>query len=478
MLGLLWSGAVRAQSLEFGSEEQAYLASKGELMMCVDPDWMPYERINDQGVHEGIAADYMRLVAERIGIPIQLVPSASWAETMAFARARKCDIISMARKTQERLAHFDFTQPYLSYPFVIATQIDQGFIENFDAASDQSFAAVKGYAVTEYLKNRYPDTPLVEVQDIDEGIHLVRENMVFGYIDSALALGYKIKERGTLDIKVSGQLDFSSSPAIAVRNDEPVLVGILDQALASISSEERQTLYNEWVSIRFEQGTDYTLLVQMSIAAGLIVFVTMFWNHRLIRANRKTRHALAQLHEAQRLLEEQNFQLQRLATIDPLTGLQNRLKINESIEHELQRFRRFHKPFSVIMLDLDDFKKVNDEHGHQAGDDVLIEFSGLLSTLTRSIDLIGRWGGEEFIIICPDTTLSGATCLAEKIRQQIEAHRFMSIGQKTCSMGVTVVKGDDTIQSLIGRADQALYQAKDKGRNRVQTASGPVDVSA
>ena len=166
-------------------------------------------------------------------------------------------------------------------------------------------------------------------------------------------------------------------------------------------------------------------------------------------------------------LEEKSRELEWLAITDRLTGLYNRAKIDETLEGELQRTARFQRPFGIILLDLDHFKGVNDTHGHQVGDQVLIEFAGLLKKHTRDTDAVGRWGGEEFLVICPETEELGVVKLAETLREAVERHAFPVVRSKTASFGVTAHQAGDNVANMIARADQALYDAKGAGRNRV-----------
>lgn len=161
-------------------------------------------------------------------------------------------------------------------------------------------------------------------------------------------------------------------------------------------------------------------------------------------------------------------ELERIAVTDRLTGLYNRLKLDEALENEFHRAQRSSHLFAVVILDLDFFKDVNDTYGHQLGDKVLIGVAEILQKQVREIDIVGRWGGEEFLIICPSTDLQGVLVVAEKIRSKIEKHTFPEVGTKTASFGVAVWCPDDTIETVIARADKALYKAKDKGRNRVE----------
>ena len=121
-----------------------------------------------------------------------------------------------------------------------------------------------------------------------------------------------------------------------------------------------------------------------------------------------------------------------------------------------------------MIIDVDYFKKVNDTYGHQVGDTTLIEVANILKTNIRESDTVGRWGGEEFVIICPHTNLEGIKIVANIIRGKIEKHQFPVVGNKTASFGITIYQDNDNLETIISRADEALYNAKNNGRNRVE----------
>ena len=160
--------------------------------------------------------------------------------------------------------------------------------------------------------------------------------------------------------------------------------------------------------------------------------------------------------------------IEAISETDVLTGLCNRVRLDVVLENELQRVKRSQSSFSVIMVDVDYFKAVNDQYGHLVGDSVLTELANLLKDNSRQVDTVGRWGGEEFMILCVDTKLNGAVELAEKLRQIICQHTFEHIGHKTASFGVSEATAEDGVDQVITRADNALYQAKALGRNRVE----------
>ncbi len=162
------------------------------------------------------------------------------------------------------------------------------------------------------------------------------------------------------------------------------------------------------------------------------------------------------------------IELEKLATLDKLTQTYNRIKFEEIIVREIERARRYNHSLSMIMFDIDHFKIVNDTYGHVIGDHVLKSVADIAKEKTRKTDYLIRWGGEEFMIISPDTELESAEELAERIRQMIEDFTFNKNGNVTVSFGVTQFTNDDTEDTFIKRADDALYKAKMKGRNRVE----------
>jgi diguanylate cyclase (GGDEF)-like protein len=157
-----------------------------------------------------------------------------------------------------------------------------------------------------------------------------------------------------------------------------------------------------------------------------------------------------------------------MAITDGLTGLSNRQEFNRLLDLEIERATRYETPLTLIMYDLDHFKRVNDSFGHDAGDSVLRTVAELSNQKLRSTDLHGRWGGEEFMIILPQSALEAAQDAAEKLRQTIANHTFANVGHVTASYGVVELAPQENSKSLAQRVDAALYRAKDRGRNRVE----------
>lgn len=208
-------------------------------------------------------------------------------------------------------------------------------------------------------------------------------------------------------------------------------------------------------------------MLQITLAIMLAGMVLAGWLSLRIAGG-----VLASLDAANTALRRQKEYAELLARTDALTGLANRRAFDEAAEREVQRAQRYNTPLALIMTDLDRFKTVNDRYGHHVGDQVLQHFAHILSDSVRNIDLVGRWGGEEFAILMPGTDLEEAVQAGERMRQAVLAAAPPFDDAEcayTASFGVAAFNNaTPTMVSLLGRADAALYRAKDRGRNRVE----------
>ena len=163
-------------------------------------------------------------------------------------------------------------------------------------------------------------------------------------------------------------------------------------------------------------------------------------------------------------------ELDLLASTDKLTGSWNRRRLEETVKNEMDRLKRYDHPLCMMMFDIDFFKKINDQYGHGTGDLVLIALAALIRESLRTSDSLTRWGGEEFVVLCPNTTLSTAALLAERLRNKIASESFPEVKHVTVSVGIAECVSGETFEQWFKRADEALYRAKSGGRNQVQVA--------
>ncbi|MEA3374362.1 MAG: GGDEF domain-containing protein [Campylobacterota bacterium] len=203
----------------------------------------------------------------------------------------------------------------------------------------------------------------------------------------------------------------------------------------------------------YELKYDFVLLRQTTVVFLLFLYLT-YHNEKVKKMVREK-------------LQEKNEQLEHLSRTDHLTNIANRMSLNEKLEYEYSRTQRNSEPLSLIMIDIDYFKKINDQYGHITGDVILKGVSKLLHESVREIDLIGRWGGEEFMIILPQTKINDTKVIAEKLRMKLNENDFGLNEPVTASFGVTQYKTGESLDMFVQRADNLLYTAKEEGRNRV-----------
>lgn len=197
----------------------------------------------------------------------------------------------------------------------------------------------------------------------------------------------------------------------------------------------------------------------------LLILAYIAYMYKMILNRIDLELELTRKQEAQYLQE-----LYNLSITDPLTGLHNRRRMNEALQEYIHNTQRYQDSFSLILFDIDDFKHVNDNYGHNVGDEVLIMIAKITKNSLRKTDFISRWGGEEFLILLPKTHLEEAANIAEKLRIEIENSIYFENKRVTCSFGVAQYKDGLENSAIVNQADEALYVAKKSGKNRIVKA--------
>ncbi len=279
------------QMIRLTLEEADYMNQSGPFRICVDPQWMPIEGLNQKGEYTGIGADLMALIGKRTGKDIEVVPTRTWSESLDFALKRKCDILPLVMETPGRKEYLNFSPPLLEFPLVIATRNDQPFVERMEQILDKKLAIIKSFSFVEILRQRHPQIHLIEVQNMEEGLQKVRSGEVFGILDMAATLNYEIAKMGLFDVKINGALSDYYSLCVAVRNDNPVLFNIIQKAVQSITEKERQEIYNHWITMQYERKFDYLLLWKIMAGVAIFLGALFYWNRRLAVLNRRIRKA-------------------------------------------------------------------------------------------------------------------------------------------------------------------------------------------
>lgn len=261
--------------------------------------------------------------------------------------------------------------------------------------------------------------------------------------------------------------------ALAATHDVDELLRVIVEAAVEGTGASGAVINAEGVSVRVGDPRDGGEMIELPLSIGgeslgsLFLTGTGFDDDQRRTAASLASHAAVALENARlhRIVERQ-------ALIDGLTGIANRRQLEDAFAHEIARADRLGSPLTLVLADLDDFKIVNDVHGHAVGDDVLREFASVLRATVREADLAGRWGGEEFVLLLPGTDATGGVHLAERVRASLNERSFSGRAGKvvevTCSFGVAQHRVSESDRQLFAAADRALYEAKRRGKNRVE----------
>jgi PAS domain S-box-containing protein len=559
-----------APAIELSEPEQQWLQAHPSIRLAVDIDWSPFEYVDDDSNYVGMAAEYINLVGQRLGIRFDIEKEKPWSEVVDAVKNRELDMFSCVVATTQRREYADFTRPYLSFPMVIVTSDQVAYVNGIRDLKNETVAVVRGYATQDLLEKDHPELDLYLADNVADALEKLSHGKVYAYIGNIATVSDVIRREGLTNIKISGETPYSYELSMAVRNDWPEFTPILQKALDSITEQERDQIYRKWIKLRYEHGFDYQLLWEILALVSLVIAVILFWNRRLLKEIARRKEAEKLVQDARQRLEQTNKQLvnyvdivdkyvitsstdvkgvitstsdafceisgysqeellgathrivrhedmpesiyeelwstissgktwegeiknkkknggyywvqayispnfdeqgnisgytaireditnkklaEALSVTDELTSLSNRRHFNNLFPQEIARAEREQKTFVLMIIDVDYFKSYNDNYGHQQGDNVLQQIARVLQdTLRRAGDFAFRIGGEEFAVIVTVENNADAVVIAENLRRSVHH----------CG-------GDQPAQTdLIYRlADDALYQAKEKGRNQV-----------
>lgn len=279
--------AAAGYALQLSPAEEAYLRSLGPVSVCVDPDWEPFERIDQDGAYVGIAADLIRLIGERAGVSFHVRPTRDWDESVALSKAGQCDILAFLNKTPLRDQWLLFTEPYFIDPNVIVTRAEHDYIPNLAAISDETMVLPKGTSVEERIRRDYPNVGLILVESEAEAFRLVENREADMTMRSLTMAAYTIKKEGWFNLKIAGEIPaYANRMRIGVTREKPVLRDILDKAVATLTPQEVNEIVSRHVSISVTTRIDYGLLFKVVFGFLAVVGMGLVWITVIRRKNR------------------------------------------------------------------------------------------------------------------------------------------------------------------------------------------------
>lgn len=565
--------------IELNNEEKKYLLDNQPIKICVNSHLLPFEKVSQDDQYTGIIADYYKILERDLSTNFELVKTNLKSEALGYIKDNKCDVISFTTKNRYLYNDLNLTSTIFKVPLVVTTKLEVPFVNKIEDLKDQKIAISNKSIHIDSFKNKYPNLNIVEVNNIKEGLNLLNEGKVYGYIDTLYSVVYKLQTEHYKNLKIAGKINDELEYTIGIKKDDEILLSIFEKLINNITIDEMKRLTEKWDSTIYEKSIDYTLLWQIFTPFILILIFGLFFYTKLKILNKKLSEQkkfinkildiqpnlifiinnskavfanrffldfydckdleefqdkykclaktfiqeklffhlgkinddtnswienILKLKSEKRIvsiihpitlvnkvfnvsvveLEENKYlisltditdtilkqiQLENKTNHDKLTGAYNREYFESHYKLIINDYTKDNHLLVFAILDIDFFKKVNDSYGHNIGDKVLQKFVEIIQKYSRNDDLVIRWGGEEFILLLKVNSIESGTKVLENIRKIIQESHFDYVEQITCSIGGTIYQNEENIENTFKRADEALYKAKNSGRNRVIT---------
>lgn len=372
IISLLDANEEKKQKTKLSKEDIAYLKEKESLSLCINPAWMPFSSIVENK-YIGMDSDFISIFEEKIEIPINIYHTESWSQSLGFAKSRKCDIVSMVVKTQEREKYLNFTKPYFSFLNVLVTNRDKSILTEIEYLKNEKIAIIQDYSEVEYIKNKYPNLEIVEVLNMREGLAKVLNKEVYGFIDNAFVIEYFFNKEDYQNFKIGNYFSERSYLRIGVRSDDEKLHSIFERIISEISFQEKNFIRSKWLTLSYEESFDKDIFYQILIFL-LILFALLIYKYYFVQSLNK---ALKK-----RVEEELNNSKDKDKTIFHQNKL---IAMGEMIENIAHQWRQPLSQVNSCVLVIDD---VLDEQGirDKVVEEKLQEIESLTKYMSNTIN--------------------------------------------------------------------------------------------
>ena len=445
--------------------ERKWLQQLPSLSLGIEKDWHPYEYVNEKEEYSGLSADYIDYIENILSLKIEVDKNYNWLESLTAIEHNKIDLISAISRTTERAKVMLFTEPYFSAATVLVSRKNGFNANSLESLKGRTIGIPVENALSTYIAADYPEITIIIVGSTISGLKKLNEGKFDAFINDISIINHVINKEQLSDLIITGFSPYRLKITMAVRTELEPLVGILNKVFLNITEKEKAAIANNWLSVQVNTGTELSTIILwvLPIILLLMLIILIF-----VRMNRR---------------------FKELSLTDQLTGLRNRrflqnnlkndveiiLRMNSKAKLNLMQGKQSKSDLIFFLVDLDQFKQINDYHGHAIGDVVLSQIKSILNKVFRETDYLVRWGGEEFLIISRFISRKQAPELAERLRESFEKHDF-DIGQgetlkKTCSIGFAcfpfLVNRPEQIEweQVIDIADHCMYVAKKSSNN-------------
>ena len=450
------------QKLVLPDAQRKYLDTLGELKVGYLKQWPPMEFMDEYGEFAGINSDVMKLIGQQLGVPLKAIAFDDWQNLMLALRNGTVDLIGSIASTPERAGQLHFSETYWPSPWALATELDKPAMFSLEQLTGQRVALVEGYHLVSTLISQQPGINLVLVADTEAGLAAVSSGKADVFIDKVLTLASALQTGAYPSLKLSLMSDLTEERShIGINLNYARLVPLVNEVLGQLDSRKQQQIQQRWAKFSIAQESSQYQLWFKYILLGIVILSVIVIIMVLI--NRRLTNEISR----RKAVEQQ---IKHLASHDVLTQLPNRGLLDDRLSQALLTHQRERAKFAILFIDLDNFKMVNDQWGHNAGDSLLVQFSQRLQQVIRRSDTVARFGGDEFIVLLNHIQSQESVCQVADNLLKVLSQPVRVADQDiliAVSIGIAIYPHDgNSVIELLKKADKLMYNAKQTGGNR------------
>lgn len=448
------------QRVPVSEEQSKWLAAHPVLRVGVMSNWAPLEFVDDNGKVIGMTNDVLKLLGDRLGVQFEPVAYERFDLMLADLKLRKLDVMANTGQTPEREQFALFSEPFWPQPYALLSRNPQQVLR-VGQLGEVRLAIPSDYRLKETVERLLPEGQVIGTDSSEQSFQMLVAGQVDYLLDTSILAGRMIRRTEATGFRFHLPNDLPAEPMqFALRNDYQELQQLLNLALRTLTEQDKTDIYNTWttatISVNVTDERLISITLQVLAVAVILVVLVIFWNMSLRREIS--------------LRKSMELKMRFMATHDDLTQLANRSLMMDRLHQAVLQHSRHQEKLALMFIDLDGFKDINDQHGHDVGDELLVKVAAILQHCVRKSDTVARFGGDEFVILLTGLMdQDDAAIVAEKIIQMLQDPLQLSVcqAQVGASIGIAMYpdNGVDATE-ILKAADGLMYRAKELGKGQ------------
>jgi ABC-type amino acid transport substrate-binding protein len=278
-----------ASAVELNDQERTWLKTHKKIVVGIDNNFAPFEYVDNDGSLKGVSADYLKELSKILNVSFEIVKDKDWVSLNEMAKEKKIDIFTCIVPTKERKEYLNFTKPYFSFPMVIVTNINSGFINSLEELNGKTVAVIDNYTPHQLLQRFYPKIHLVKTKNLKQALELVASGKTFAHVGNLPRVIHQLKKDGFQNLSITGITDFTYDFSIGIRKDDPILNSIVKKAFNAITQSKHEEIYDKWFKINYHEPKSSsvpTYIIAIILVVLTILLMILYGYTREIRTRR------------------------------------------------------------------------------------------------------------------------------------------------------------------------------------------------